>query len=319
MDDDPPTQRRVSASSLDDPPTLLEPPPQRLKMTSSQSEQHLLAAEIDTPETSAPSTPEPFTSHQVKIPSNSRQEDAGGATSASSSLNHTSTSTDASHFAAGPKIHINDVPNSPAVGADSRRLSTIGTLRYTSSFGQNSGNFGSHRRSSLDSTQSSFDGRIDGITDHRYPRAGPSSEGIAGATKANNTDFGPPEAGRSHFSSTAANPTSVTISGPGGSARITGADPSAGSTTRGNIASRRAMRMKQALSTSSSKPTRLNEMTPVGPRPAGTLNRRPFQSTRLKGEIYKPWLEKQDPAMRWARWITLSSIFIGFVIAAVSE
>ncbi|KAL0255819.1 hypothetical protein I308_100628 [Cryptococcus tetragattii IND107] len=261
-------------------------------MTSSQSEQHLLAAEIDTPETSATSTPEPFTSHQVKIPSNSRQEDAGEATSASSSLNHTSTSTNASHFAAGPKIHINDVSNSPAVGADSRRLSTIGTLRYTSSFGQNSGNFGSHRRSSLDSTQSSFDGRIDGITDHRYPRAGPSSEGIAGATKANNTDFGPPEAGSSHFSSTAANPTSVTISGPGGSARITGADPSAGSTTRGNIASRRAMRMKQALSTSSSKPTRLNEMTPVGPRPA-------------------------DPAMRWARWITLSSIFIGFVIAAV--
>lgn len=41
-----------------------------------------------------------------------------------------------------------------------------------------------------------------------------------------------------------------------------------------------------------------NKMTPVGPRPAGTLNRRPFQSTRLKREIYKPWLEKQYPAMR---------------------
>ncbi|XAO21475.1 hypothetical protein I312_100226 [Cryptococcus bacillisporus CA1280] len=40
-------------------------------------------------------------------------------------------------------------------------------------------------------------------------------------------------------------------------------------------------------------------MTPVGPRPAGTLNRRPFQSTRLKREIYKP------------------CIFIGFVIATV--
>ncbi|KIR80408.1 hypothetical protein I306_02384, partial [Cryptococcus gattii EJB2] len=105
-------------------------------MISSQSEQRLLAAEIDTSETSAPSTPEPFASHLVKIPGiNSRQEDA----------------------------------DSPAVGADSRRLSTIGTLRYTSSFEQNSG--------------------------------------------------------------------------PGGSARITGADPSAGSTTHGNIASRRAMRM----------------------------------------------------------------------------
>lgn len=78
LDDDPPAQRRISASSLDDPPTLLEPPPPHPKMTSSQSEQHLLAAETDTPETSAPSTPEPFASHQVKIPGNSGQEDAGG-------------------------------------------------------------------------------------------------------------------------------------------------------------------------------------------------------------------------------------------------
>lgn len=302
LDDDPPTQRWVSDSSLDDPPALLEPPARRPKMISSQTEQRLLAAEIDTSETSAPSTPEPFASHLVKIPGiNSRQEDAGGAISASSSLNHTSTSTDSFHFAAGPKVHISDVPNSPAVGADSRRLSTIGTSRYTNSFEQNSGNFVSHRRSSLDSTQSLFDGRIDGITDHRYPRAGPSSEGIAGATKANNTDFGPPGTGPSHFSSTAANPTSVTISGPGGSARITGADPSAGSTTHGNIASRRAMRMKQALSTSSGKPARLNEMTLVGSRPAGTLNRRRFRSTKLRGEIYKPSLKKQDLAMRWAR------------------
>ncbi|KGB75036.2 hypothetical protein CNBG_0874 [Cryptococcus deuterogattii R265] len=49
LDDDPPAQRRISASSLDDPPTLLEPPPPHPKMTSSQSEQHLLAAETDTP------------------------------------------------------------------------------------------------------------------------------------------------------------------------------------------------------------------------------------------------------------------------------
>lgn len=120
----------------------------------------------------------------------------------------------------GPRSIFSDVPNSPTVGADSSRLSIIETSCYTSSFEQNSGNFTSHRRSLLDSTQSSLDGRIDGITDHRCPRAGPSSEDIAGATKAINTDFGPPEAGPSHFSSIAANPTSVTISGPGGSARI---------------------------------------------------------------------------------------------------
>ncbi|EIW67677.1 hypothetical protein TREMEDRAFT_33305, partial [Tremella mesenterica DSM 1558] len=42
-----------------------------------------------------------------------------------------------------------------------------------------------------------------------------------------------------------------------------------------------------------------------------------FQSTRLKGEIYKPWLEKTDPAQRWARWITLTSIFIGLAVAGI--
>lgn len=49
------------------------------------------------------------------------------------------------------------------------------------------------------------------------------------------------------------------------------------------------------------------------------INRRPFQSTRLKEEIYKPWLEKKDPAQRWARWITLISILIGLAVMGVSK
>lgn len=49
------------------------------------------------------------------------------------------------------------------------------------------------------------------------------------------------------------------------------------------------------------------------------VNRKPFQSTRLKEEIYKPWLEKKDPAQRWARWITLLSILIGLAVMGVSE
>jgi len=49
------------------------------------------------------------------------------------------------------------------------------------------------------------------------------------------------------------------------------------------------------------------------------VKRAPFQSTRLKGEIYKPWLEKRDPAMRWARWITIASIIIGVALAAFRE
>jgi hypothetical protein len=47
--------------------------------------------------------------------------------------------------------------------------------------------------------------------------------------------------------------------------------------------------------------------------------RKPFQSTRLKGEIYKPWLEHKDPALRWARWITLACIAIGFGVGGYSE
>ncbi len=49
------------------------------------------------------------------------------------------------------------------------------------------------------------------------------------------------------------------------------------------------------------------------------VNRKPFESTRLKGEIYKPWLEKKDPAQRWARYITLVSIVLGFVICGIRE
>jgi hypothetical protein len=49
------------------------------------------------------------------------------------------------------------------------------------------------------------------------------------------------------------------------------------------------------------------------------INRKPFQSTRLKEEIYKPWLEKKDPAQRWARWITLISILVGVAVMAVSK
>lgn len=48
-------------------------------------------------------------------------------------------------------------------------------------------------------------------------------------------------------------------------------------------------------------------------------SRKAFQSTRLKEEIYKPWLEKRDPAQRWAKWITIVCIILGVAIAAVSE
>ena len=51
----------------------------------------------------------------------------------------------------------------------------------------------------------------------------------------------------------------------------------------------------------------------------GGRSRKPFVSQRLKGEVYKPWLEKKDPALRWARWITIGSFIIGLAVAAVSK
>lgn len=78
------------------------------------------------------------------------------------------------------------------------------------------------------------------------------------------------------------------------------------------IAERRSQRMKQVMSKRGKKE---RDSKLVGAQ----TSRKPFQSTRLKEEIYKPWLEKKDPAQRWARWITLFSIFIGFAVMGVSE
>lgn len=84
-----------------------------------------------------------------------------------------------------------------------------------------------------------------------------------------------------------------------------------------SIQARRSMRMKQKDKpvTGSKRDTKRDSGKPAG---AG-LKRMPFQSTRLKGEIYKPWLEKKDPAQRWARWITIASIILGIGAAGASE
>jgi len=50
-----------------------------------------------------------------------------------------------------------------------------------------------------------------------------------------------------------------------------------------------------------------------------TTNRKAFVSTRLKGEVYKPWLEKPDPAQRWARWIIIGSLILGLGFAGVRQ
>ncbi|OCF35123.1 hypothetical protein I317_01835 [Kwoniella heveanensis CBS 569] len=105
--------------------------------------------------------------------------------------------------------------------------------------------------------------------------------------------------------------TPISSAGTGAVHTATGVEVNA---TKGNIAARRALRMKQAQSTDS-KGNRYSNY--AAPNKNSALNRKAFQSTRLKGEIYKPWLEQKDPALRWARWITIVSIILGFAIAGV--
>lgn len=54
-------------------------------------------------------------------------------------------------------------------------------------------------------------------------------------------------------------------------------------------------------------------------RSSATTNRKAFVSTKLKGEVYKPWLERPDPAHRWARAIIIGSMVIGAAIAGLRE
>ena len=84
-----------------------------------------------------------------------------------------------------------------------------------------------------------------------------------------------------------------------------------------SMAARRSQRMRIGTPKKGGKGGK-DEKSKDG-KPTTAMNRKPFESTRLKGEIYKPWLEKKDPAQRWARWITLTSILIGFAVAAIRE
>lgn len=103
-----------------------------------------------------------------------------------------------------------------------------------------------------------------------------------------------------------------------------------GSAERPEFAASRASSMFSGFKRRSKAPSRAQSVRSVagksfrsgmtGKTNATTMTaRKPFQSTRLKGEIYKPWLEHKDPALRWARWITLACIAIGFGLAGYSE
>ncbi|WVQ83051.1 hypothetical protein IAT38_005189 [Cryptococcus sp. DSM 104549] len=311
-----------SSSDGDASPTL-SPIAQRPSLTTTPSTQPLMA---ETPIESVTPIPDPFSSRQLEIPGGGRAEssegdhEGGSDAPHGSSLRSTLTSGSGVSSApsqAAPKIRINDMPNSPPVDDDESRMPTPPAVppSFTSPFAQPAKNRGSapsmtavspttvtHFGASASAgTAPSFASTpVSGTFPHHQGHNPTSSFGSGvGYPSANPTAAGP----------------STTIPGPAGiSAKTTGIDLAAGSNTKGTIASRRALRMKQAISTSGSRGSRLNA---AGAKHQAALNRKPFQSTRLKGEIYKPWLEKKDPAMRWARWITIASIFVGFAVAGV--
>lgn len=87
-----------------------------------------------------------------------------------------------------------------------------------------------------------------------------------------------------------------------------------------SIAARRSMRMKTQQDRLSGISKKSNGSDGNKKEKNGqSTNRKPFQSTRLKGDIYKPWLDKRDPAQRWAKYITLASIIIGIGAAAACK
>lgn len=84
---------------------------------------------------------------------------------------------------------------------------------------------------------------------------------------------------------------------------------------KNKIADRRSMRAKQVRSVRKDRESKEIKTGGAG----AAAKRKPFESTRLKGEIYKPWLEKKDPAQRWAKYITIASIVIGIGLAGFCE
>jgi hypothetical protein len=86
-----------------------------------------------------------------------------------------------------------------------------------------------------------------------------------------------------------------------------------------SMAARRSMRMKTQQDRLSGISKKSGGSDGKKEKNGQSTNRKPFQSTRLKGEIYKPWLDKRDPAQRWAKYITLASIVIGIGAAAACK
>ncbi|WVQ73286.1 hypothetical protein IAR50_002854 [Cryptococcus sp. DSM 104548] len=318
-DDEPVTRKRPSASSLDDPPASLRlAVPARPSLTSTPSEQPLLAAETPMEEDVEAFSP--------GVGSGDRADSTTSST-APSFFNKSSTSSAPS---VAPVIHINDMPKSPPVD-DRTRVPTPPGLTPVAASPSSRGSRTPHllHQPPTPTTPISPTNMTHGVHTGQSFASGGSSPtsypprnlaGVGAGMDSSTALAGP---GPSTMATSSAHApvnlpkssSTVTMSAPDVSARTTGIDlPS--STSRNTIAERRAMRMKQTMSTNPSRRSRLNEFG--GTKPVkGVLNRKPFQSTRLKGEVYKPWLEKKDPALRWARWITLTSIFIGFAVVGI--
>ncbi|WWC88556.1 uncharacterized protein L201_003467 [Kwoniella dendrophila CBS 6074] len=202
----------------------------------------------------------------------------GGGSSGGSSRSSSSIS-DRSPIA--PKIRINDMPNSPPSDDVNKVPSPPAIPDVSSASGSSS-----------------------------------SGGGVGVGQIFNSSPFSKTSPLRNSINSIPPSPTTKRSSA--GSAGVVSASGVELNSAKNNIAARRAMRMKQAQSQDQSRGGNGNKYSNyTQPNKNASLNRKAFQSTRLKGEIYKPWLEQKDPALRWARWITIGSIVLGFAIAAV--
>ncbi|WWC62746.1 uncharacterized protein I303_105343 [Kwoniella dejecticola CBS 10117] len=283
------------------------PLPQRPSLGSTPSTEPLIPNQDDLSPGSVPVNSNPFNSRQNLL----AVSNPFGGGSSTSSLNSTAsnpntnqqfgTSSSSAGVGVGalaPKIRINDMPNSPP-SEDNSQVPTPPAVPDVLPVGNTGTTFTSPfsgGTASSPSKSSNLRNSINSITSPASPTNGKRS-----STGSNASSHG--------IGASAA-------VGGGMGAGVVSASGVELNSAKNNIAARRAQRLKQAQSMDGkASGNRYSNYT--APNKNAALSRKAFQSTRLKGEIYKPWLEQKDPALRWARWITIGSIVLGFAIAAV--
>ncbi|WWC70921.1 uncharacterized protein I206_104873 [Kwoniella pini CBS 10737] len=275
------------------------PLPQRPSLGSTPSTEPLIGSNQQDLSPNSTIINNPFNNQQQNLlaVSSGNPFSSGEGGSSTSSLNSSIGQTSGTGTGIGtgaPKIRINDMPNSPP-SEDNSQVPSPPIIPDNQSINQGNNT----------TFTSPFSGGSSSSQNTKSPKSN-----LRNSINSINTPSSPTGGGGKRFSA------GSNLASGNGVITASGIELNSSTTTKNNIAARRAQRLKQAQSMDGKNSgNRYSNYT--APNKNAALNRKAFQSTRLKGEIYKPWLEQKDPALRWARWITIASIILGFAIAAV--